>query len=1182
MSQIQNYKNNLLNLIKVVNSQSERCDRIESISVLKINEQLGEWLDLIKKLRNWPTNYKYYSMDLLSDFAERYQKENQSGKTITVQTLFEQGWLLRHKDTWSFTVYEGKFDQIKFKDLGSDNSEILFLKKLKNSLKAGNKENFSETDIKKISKNGAMIFAVWWDSICQKGNEEEKKVWFYWWNVLNIYGVYQYTTHKKELYCSCMEYIDAIGDSTWSQYHKIIYHKFVLENWQLRNKIYTMESFEFPERPLKNVLYFNRRGDMFHSLYDIGKLEQRCFMLYRRAYADMDREERKKCCEYMRIPCLHFMVDDLAAYPMVLTDCMEDPQLFASVSVGLWLKLDNIEKKEPQLKKVLLERVNENIFFILKDGILRQQTEDWKTALKDMLWYMLTESAGYSSTVSGQQRAVSKLYSNWKQWYSGEKEIQQRCNKYILDYLRNSYDDSSNCVDKMRIGAEYLIWTDMYGGENAGEKLLEFYKKYILDCMGNKVLVSTISWSFFEENWHRRMLEYVADSGSEAIKAFGEILSPEEYVSEVNRMKGKSPLLFVGKAGLIHLYLLAEFIQKKDELLSKKNQMELEERFIDCFIGYQISDCDPFEVEHIRILNAEMLLAKYMDAICLVSEDNETRFIKFLQTQSPEKIIFYIKNIKKITLYEQLIKILKEKLDEDFTEDILFIPSMQKLIDTMLSLCYTDEKFKTIFAKKIVEIYEQLKTSMNKRNRAFVKQYKDWMKATEIQLLFIRDNISAVLELPDETVNLFYKALIYLEREAVDEIKKAEKIYTILLKSNPGNYAVNANLFISEVRICVQSSGKERKKYYILAKESLLEIKQRFNLEKIDSLLIYANALYLFEEMGEYGELWKICEEMPYKFWMDISCARYIISAYIQSNSFEKAYKLVNSLQSYYGMTDELKKLKRQIEDKKIPEMKEPAGVQYESNNVMAIIEAVKNAHCLTVIDTAKLYFRGKQVKNLVKSHLLCLMLETTSLVSQYCDYLRVNGKAASEDSYNKMIMILFNQKYEELYDYRMRDQTQEGTATDQLQNERQSVGHVDLWINHNSASMSVVEGIKITSINRANLIKHIGKIFGYSYIQAPAHFLVIYADVNDIDKTWKRYNAFLKELKDSSELYWKISKLIPREEIEVIQNNIRMEKYVCMTEHHYGDRYVNIYHIMIDIKKYPEKLQAKTVRNKR
>ena len=116
------------------------------------------------------------------------------------------------------------------------------------------------------------------------------------------------------------------------------------------------------------------------------------------------------------------------------------------------------------------------------------------------------------------------------------------------------------------------------------------------------------------------------------------------------------------------MYLLAEFIQKKDELLSKKNQRELEERFIDCFIGYQISDCDPFEVEHIRILNAEILLTKYMDAICLVSEDNETRFYKnFLQNPiSGKDKFFYIKNIKKITLYEQLIKIFKRKTRRGF------------------------------------------------------------------------------------------------------------------------------------------------------------------------------------------------------------------------------------------------------------------------------------------------------------------------------------------------------------------------------------------------------------------------------------------------------------------------------------------------------------------------------------
>lgn len=62
-----------------------------------------------------------------------------------------------------------------------------------------------------------------------------------------------------------------------------------------------------------------------------------------------------------------------------------------------------------------------------------------------------------------------------------------------------------------------------------------------------------------------------------------------------------------------------------------------------------------------------------------------------------------------------------------------------------------------------------------------------------------------------------------------------------------------------------------------------------------------------------------------------------------------------------------------------------------------------------------------------VESHLLCLMLETASVVSQYCDYLRKDGKAAPENYYNKMVMVLFNRNQQEIYDYAMWDQTQEG-----------------------------------------------------------------------------------------------------------------------------------------------------------
>ena len=60
-------------------------------------------------------------------------------------------------------------------------------------------------------------------------------------------------------------------------------------------------------------------------------------------------------------------------------------------------------------------------------------------------------------------------------------------------------------------------------------------------------------------------------------------------------------------------------------------------------------------------------------------------------------------------------------------------------------------------------------------------------------------------------------------------------------------------------------------------------------------------------------------------------------------------------------------------------------------------------------------------------------MLETASVVSQYCDYLRKDGKAAPENYYNKMVMVLFNRNQQEIYDYAMGDQTQEGAATNVL-----------------------------------------------------------------------------------------------------------------------------------------------------
>ena len=322
--------------------------------------------------------------------------------------------------------------------------------------------------------------------------------------------------------------------------------------------------------------------------------------------------------------------------------------MFARLSVLLWDKLKDIEKMGGQIKEKVLEEINENIFAVLKAGILSISSKEWKTALKDLLWYMVTYGADYNITATRQQKSVSLLHESFMRWYSGEREVRQKCNEEILNYLKADYERSTRSVNKMRFGAEYLIWVELYGGSDSGEKILEFYKVLIQDCMREKVCVSVVNWEFWEKKWHSDMLEYVADEGMECVKEFCDIISPEKYAAEVDLMKEKSPLLSVGKAGLVHLYMMADFIQKGDIIRSLKSWKEVQKRFVDCFTGYQKKDCDPFQLENIRILQAEVFLADYADAFCMLDDENEEHITNFLKTQAIEKIIFYIKNTIKI------------------------------------------------------------------------------------------------------------------------------------------------------------------------------------------------------------------------------------------------------------------------------------------------------------------------------------------------------------------------------------------------------------------------------------------------------------------------------------------------------------------------------------------------------
>lgn len=78
---------------------------------------------------------------------------------------------------------------------------------------------------------------------------------------------------------------------------------------------------------------------------------------------------------------------------------------------------------------------------------------------------------------------------------------------------------------------------------------------------------------------------------------------------------------------------------------------------------------------------------------------------------------------------------------------------------------------------------------------------------------------------------------------------------------------------------------------------------------------------------------------------MDISCARYIVYAHIKNGNFKKAENLVTLLQKYYGKTEELKELYRQIEDENAGKIKVPSGVQNEYTDIVQIRNALNRIH---------------------------------------------------------------------------------------------------------------------------------------------------------------------------------------------------------------------------------------------
>ena len=776
------------------------------------------------------------------------------------------------------------------------------------------------------------------------------------------------------------------------------------------------------------------------------------------------------------------------------------------------------------------------------------------------------------------------MYRIYIKWYVQVIVPQVNLHDRVLEHFKTSFEKNKN-MEATKYFTQYVTLTDLDTKVNCGEQIFEIYSDFMRRAQSENLLLSQIDWSFWQSNTWILMMKWVVSS-EERLNAFLNLLRPVEYESIVQNRNTTSSLLDIGVAGLIQLYLITIPLLELHKDVYGRIRRKIENAFVECFLGFQIERCDPFEAESICLLQCEAVVQRCMESLSRLDEGKREDIVTALQRKPVEKTLFLLEYVQNQKTQRRLIDSLIERLDEDFTQNIFSFSTWQKLINILLEICI--ELGEERLVDKASELLSQFKEALDKKRQNFKKDYVDWLEFAELQLELLRGNAQKVLDSEEDSLNvLFYKALIYLNRDDIESLEKAEELYERYIEREECCPAY-INYFVACVRICTHPKSVEKEKtlYLQKAKAAVASIREKYTLTLYEEMIVCSNELFLYATLKDNMEFWKASGNLPESLKYECSCAQYIVQMYAFGGEKKKAEEYLDELIERYGQTDLLLQLEHDIkENGEKNRFEMPKGVAIVDDEIKRLRHAVNRIKSLSERDCALVRLQKDSFENPKEAHLLYMVLNAVHKMSQYSDYVMYDSNTANENTYNKFIQIFFDQAQKEVWDFYIKDQTQEGSATGQLMNKRQSTGSLDLAIYHNTSMVSIVEGIKLDGIDNDRIEEHIRKIAGYDYVYAETAFLLIFADTSDPMKMWNEYETrVLKRIKnETKDEKWHITEQIPLENIELIKQDIGPNPlYMCMTVHECnstGQRF-NLYHIMVDIRKQAAKEEAVSARS--
>lgn len=324
-----------------------------------------------------------------------------------------------------------------------------------------------------------------------------------------------------------------------------------------------------------------------------------------------------------------------------------------------------------------------------------------------------------------------------------------------------------------------------------------------------------------------------------------------------------------------------------------------------------------------------------------------------------------------------------------------------------------------------------------------------------------------------EQRNLFYRAIVLMESAEHRDLKQAESIWKHLLDKNLQPACVINLIYTYALLYEQEEQGNEGKKYIL----------------------------------SQVEELRERVENGPYASWEEDEKAHYAVNLFVlYCQSGKDRNKLIRSLCTELSVDASLfEKLDTQ----------ESATPQIDSVEIAlkSPVPALQTYCTAPLSQKAEWFFQSKScepVNNPQNALLVWCVMNT-------CDHLIAYGPQLlfqdhlMEDHCTQLFRELFNQAYPEMFSLEVNDQEQTGRTASQGKQGQAGIAEVDLTFKNQGCIVAIGEALRLDSMDKSQVFRHIHKLLGNNIRHVPM-FLLVYVKTDDPESLWQKYRDYVQD----------------------------------------------------------------------